>query len=52
MQLITYNNLIHGFHTSNSTFHDLSIQLIIKFLLNFDRSVKPTTRFLTQILKL
>ena len=47
-----YNSLIHGFHISNCIFHELSIQLIIEFSLTFNRSVKPTTRFLTKISKL
>ena len=47
-----YNSLIQGFHISNCIFHELSIQLIIEFSLTFNRSVKPTTRFLTKISKL
>ena len=50
--IFLYNSLIHGFHISNCIFHELSIQLIIKFSLTFNRSVKPTTRFLTKISKL
>ena len=47
-----YNSLIHGFRISNFIFYELSIQLIIKFSLTFNRSVKLTTRFLTKIAKL
>ena len=43
-----YNSLIYGFNTSNFIFHELLIQIIIKFLLTFNRSVKPTTGFLTK----
>ena len=47
-----YDSLIHRFHMSNFIFHELSIQLIFEFSLTFNRSVKPTTRFLTKISKL
>ena len=47
-----YNSLIHGFHMSNFVSHELSVQLIIEFLLTYNRLVKPTTRFLTKISKL
>ena len=43
-------NLLLGFHMSNFIFHELSMQLIIELLLTFNRSIKPTTRFLTKIL--
>ena len=45
------NSLIHGFHMSNFIFYELSMQLIIEFLLTLNRSVK-TIRFLIKILKL
>ena len=47
-----YNNLIHAFHMLNFIFHKLSMQLIINLLLTFNRSIKPTIRFLTKISKL
>ena len=50
--ILSYNNLIHGFHISNFIFHELSMQLIIELLLTFNRSIKPTTRFLIKISKL
>ena len=37
---------------SNFIFHELSIQLIIELFLTLNRSIKPTTRFLTKISKL
>ena len=39
-------------HISNFIFHELSMQLIIELLLTFNRSMKPTTRFLIKISKL
>ena len=45
-----YNNLIRGFHISNFIFHELSMQLMIELLLTFNRSIKPTTRFLIKII--
>ena len=52
IQFITYMDLIHGFHMSNLIFHNLSMQLIIALVLTFNHLIKPTTRFLTKILKL
>ena len=52
IQFITYISLIHGFHMSNFIFQELSMQLIIELLLTFNRSIKPTKRFLTKISKL
>ena len=47
-----YNNLMHRCHNmSNPIFHELSIQLIIELLLTFNRSIKPTARFPTNISK-
>ena len=37
---------------SNFIFHELSIQLIIELLPTFNRTIKPTTCFLSKILKL
>ena len=47
-----YNSLIHELHISNFIFHELSMQLIIELLLTFNRSKKPTSRFLTKISKI
>ena len=37
---------------ANLIFHKILMELIIELLLNFNRSVKPTTRFLIKISKL
>ena len=43
------NSLIRGSHMSNFIFHELSIQKkIIELLLSFNRSKKPSARFLTK----